>query len=383
MNAEPMSTESTVDKSDLPASLDDLDTPALVVDARRLEANVARAADVADREGLLLRPHAKTHKSLYLARRQVACGAAGLTVSKLDELAVLRDAGAASYLLAYPVVTAAKAARLVSLVRTTPSTLQVGVDSVVGARVLSSAATAADTVVEVVIEVDCGLRRCGVRPEEAAALAEAIAHMPGLRLAGVFTHAGHSYRAGSAAELSRIAAAEAAAVRLAAEGIRSAGIPCPVVGVGSTPTFLTPADRTGVTETHPGNYIFLDRTQVALGVATLDQCALSVVATVVSVGSGRAVVDAGSKVFGLDQGAHGVSLLTGFGEDPDRGVVLSWLSEEHGVIVDPGTRLAVGDRLRFVPNHACVTANLAREMYLVEDDQVLRRITVDAPGGGH
>ncbi|TBL33710.1 hypothetical protein EYA84_16940, partial [Verrucosispora sp. SN26_14.1] len=175
---------------------------------------------------------------------------------------------------------------------------------------------------------------------------------------------------------------EADAVRRAAAALRAAGTTCEVVSVGSTPTFLTAADRRGVTETRPGNYALLDRTQVALGVATLDQCALSVLCTVVSTGPGRAVVDAGSKVFGLDRGAHGVSVLDGYGEDPDRGAVLSWLSEEHGVVDDPSGRFHVGDRLRFVPNHACVAANLTRHLHFVDGDTVLETVTVAASGGG-
>ncbi|MFF0717796.1 alanine racemase [Micromonospora sp. NPDC003816] len=366
----------------VPRRLADLDTPAPLVEVPRLDANLRRGAEIADRDGLALRPHAKTHKTVEIARRQLATGATGLTVSKLDELDALRPSGAADYLLAYPVVTAVKADRLVALSTTTPARMLVGLDSPAGVHALSGAAIRAGVEIEVLIEVDSGLGRCGVEPDDAADLADLVTGRPGLRIAGVFTHAGHAYAARDAVHLARTAQSEADAVRRAAAALRAAGTTCEVVSVGSTPTFLTTADRRGVTETRPGNYALLDRTQVALGVATLDQCALSVLCTVVSTGPGRAVVDAGSKVFGLDRGAHGVSVLDGYGEDPDRGAVLSWLSEEHGVVDDPSGRFRVGDRLRFVPNHACVAANLTRHLHFVDGDTVLETVTVAASGGG-
>ncbi|WP_326553182.1 alanine racemase [Micromonospora sp. NBC_01813] len=378
----PTSVSVATTASTLPRRLVELDTPAPVVELPRLNANLARAATIADAAGLSLRPHTKTHKSVAIARRQLAAGAAGLTVSKLDELAALRAADAPSYLLAYPVVTRAKATRLVDLLQSIPADLQVGVDNPAGAAALSDAAQYAGATIDVLIEIDSGLGRCGVPPAAAADLAAALLRRPGLRLSGVFTHAGHAYRARDGAELSRIAQQEADAVRYAAGQLRAMGVACPVVSVGSTPTFLTPVDRTGITEARPGNYALLDRTQVALGVANLDQCAFSVICTVVSTGPGRAVVDGGSKVFGLDQGAHGVSLLDGYGEDPERGAMLSWLSEEHGVVADPAGRFEVGDRLRFVPNHACATANLAGHLYLVDGETVVDDVPVDAPGGG-
>ncbi|MGC5052416.1 alanine racemase [Micromonospora sp. DT48] len=366
----------------VPRRLADLDTPVTLVEVPRLAANLRRGADVADRDRLALRPHAKTHKTVEIARRQLSTGAAGLTVSKLDELDALRPAGATSYLLAYPLVSTVKTARLVELVAGTTARILAALDGPAGADALSAAATRAGITLDVLIEIDSGLGRCGVAPNVAADLAQMAASRPGLRIAGVFTHAGHAYGARDTAELARAAQQEVDAVRHAARDIRAAGTTCEVVSIGSTPTFLTRADRRGVTETRPGNYALLDRTQVALGVATLDQCALSVLCTVVSTGPGRAVVDAGSKVFGLDRGAHGVSLIDGYGEDPERGATLTWLSEEHGVVSDPSGRFAPGDRLRFVPNHACVAANLTRQLYFVDGDAVLDTVAVAAAGGG-
>lgn len=370
------------DLVDRPERVEHLDTPTVLVDEQRLERNLDRAAGRAADAGLALAPHLKTHKSRSLARRQLARGAAGLTVAKLDELGPMLDLGAGHLLLAYPVVSPVKAERLASFVSRTDSEIRMGLDSSTGAEALSSAAVRAGVTLPVLIEVDSGLGRCGVEPQDAGALARIAETLPGLVVRGVFTHAGHGYTATSPEHLERIAAEEANAVRRAAAALSAEGSTPEVISVGSTPTFFAEADRRGLTEVRPGNYVFFDRVQAALGVATLADCSLSVLCTVVSTRPGSAVVDAGSKVFGLDRGAHGTSSVTGFGVDLERGVELAWLSEEHGVIDDPDGALRIGDRLRFVPNHACVTANLARELVLVRGDRVVDVLTVDAPGGG-
>jgi len=360
-------------------TLDELDTPAVVVDLDRLERNIDAMSDRAAAWGVALRPHVKTHKSRELARRQIDAGAAGVSAAKLDE-AVAMAGVCDDVFVAYPVATDGKATRAAALAARV-GTLSVGLDHADAIGPLAAAARDAGRPLRVVIEVDCGLGRCGVEPSEAGALARLAMATGVLEVAGVFTHAGQAYRGAGVDDVIAAAQAEVAAVRAAAATLPDLGAD-PVVSVGSTPTSLVDVDRSGITEVRPGNYVFLDRTQVHLGVATLDRCALTVVATVISTQAGRAVIDAGSKVFALDRGGHGSASLDGYGVDVATGTTVSWLSEEHGVIDDPGARLRVGERLRIVPNHACVVTNLAAEIVGVRGGDVEATFSVDARGGG-
>jgi D-serine deaminase-like pyridoxal phosphate-dependent protein len=363
---------------------DTIDTPALIVDLDRLEANIAAMADHARRGGVALRPHVKTHKSVAIARRQLDAGAVGLTVAKLDEVEALVDGGIdTSILLAYQIVAAPKLARTIDLAARTR--LTVAVDSVEGARRLAAAASAAGLTLEVWVEIDSGLARCGVVPADAPALARVIADLDGLRLTGMFTHAGQSYGASSPAEVEAIAEAEARAVVDAAFATRAMGIDVETISAGSTPTARFLDAASGLTEIRPGTYVFYDALQVALGSAAPDQCALTIATTVISrPAPDRAVVDAGSKTFGLDKGAHSSSLLDDYGTLVGAEGRLNRLSEEHGTLdVPAGAAPAIGDRLRFIPNHVCSTANLGRRFYGVRAGIVEAIITIDASGGVH
>ena len=263
--------------------------------------------------GVALRPHFKTHKSVAIARRQLAAGAVGITVATLDEVEALVDGGVdAPILLAFQTVAAPKLDRAIRLAARVPLTL--AVDGPDGAARLAAAAGAVGLTVDVWIEIDSGLRRCGVLPADAPALARSVAGHPELRLSGMFTHAGQSYTARDRTEVAAIAAAEAAAVVDAATATRAIGIPIETVSAGSTPTAGFLDGSGGLTEIRPGTYVFYDALQVALGSAGADQCALSVAATVVSrPAPDRAVVDAGSKTMGLDKGAHSSDLLDATG----------------------------------------------------------------------
>jgi len=357
----------------------DVDTPALLIELDQLERNLAGMARLARQWNVSLRPHIKTHKSLALAKLQLSHSADGLSTAKLDEAEVMAEVSDDLF-VAYPIVSRAKAERVARLAATTKRFV-VGLDHEAGIEQLGAIAREADRPLKVLIEVDSGLGRCGVPPDGVGELARLANRSGWLEVAGVFTHAGHAYRATGADEVRATAGDEVRAALEAAESLPSSSEPY-VVSVGSTPTSLVDVDRTGITEVRPGNYIFMDRTQVSLGVAALDQCALTVLATVVSAQPGRAVIDAGSKVFGLDRGGHGVASIDGYGVDVLSGAVVSWLSEEHGVIDDPERRLEVGDRVRVVPNHACTATNLASRLWGVRDGVVETEFTVDVRGGG-
>ncbi|HEY2595877.1 MAG TPA: alanine racemase, partial [Chloroflexota bacterium] len=338
----------------MPQHLDDLDTPAVVVDLDRLEHNITRMARLAATAGVNLRPHTKSHKTAGIARRQLAAGSTGITVAKLDEAEAYLNEGVRDIFVANEIAGRRKLRRAAELQE--QGSVAVGLDSLAAARELSDAANERGVRIPLLIEVDTGLHRAGLPPGETVAdLAGRVAALPGVDLRGVFTHAGHAYAAPSRAEVERIAQDEARGVLESAEAMRLRGVACPVVSVGSTPTICAAGVLKGVTEIRPGNYVFFDRMQVALGVTTRETCAQTVLATVISRPTPeRIIVDAGSKTFALDKGAHGLEALDGFGEDVQNGLVLERLSEEHGILTTPAaSELAVGTRLRFLTNHAC------------------------------
>jgi D-serine deaminase-like pyridoxal phosphate-dependent protein len=365
--------------------LNGLDTPTLVVDLEVLERNVRTMARFASENGVSLRPHAKSHKTLGIARRQTDAGAVGLTVAKLDEADAFLAAGFSDLLVANEVVGPLKWRRLATL--NARGRVAVGVDALDVAAGIAAAAREIGVVVPVLVEVDTGLHRAGTQPGEPTfALAEQLARLEGVDLRGVFTHAGHAYAAASVEEVRRIGRDEGELLVQTAQLLRARGLPCPVVSVGSTPTAFTAGSVSGVTEVRAGNYVFYDRMQVALGSARLEDCSLSVLSTVISrPAPDRAVIDAGSKTFALDRGAHGLDALRGYGLDRSIGVVVDRLSEEHGILQltsDDDQRVRVGTRLRVVPNHACTVANLAETLVGVRDGVVTEVLPVLVRGGG-
>ncbi|HOY65405.1 MAG TPA: alanine racemase [Candidatus Ozemobacteraceae bacterium] len=347
-------------------------TPVALVDEAVLGRNVRSAASFAAAHGIALRPHIKTHKCPTIARMQLEAGAAGITCATVDESAAFIEAGFHDIFIAYPIVGAGRLdllKRLCSLARIT-----VGIDAPEHIALLAALDLVAP--LRVRIEIDCGHHRCGLPPGPAVvALAAAVSAAKGLVFDGVFTHAGHVYAATNTEKIRETALAEGAAVVEAARIIREAGIPCPQVSIGSTPTWRISGIMPGVTEARPGNYVYHDAIQVGLGVATLGDCAFTVLTTVIAVYADRFVVDAGSKALGLDKGAHGIELLKGYGfvltEDgtPMPDWVPARLSEEHGIVpLSPESpRPRIGDRLQIIPNHSCAAANLFASVTFASD----------------
>jgi D-serine deaminase-like pyridoxal phosphate-dependent protein len=358
-------------------ALSDLPTPAVVVDLDRVERNVAAMAQRARAAGVKLRPHAKTHKVPEIARIQKAAGAVGLAVAKTSEAEVFADAGFDDLFVAFPVVGADKAERLLALARRVR--LAVGVDSVEGASLLAAPFHAASLTLEVMLKVDVGLHRVGVAPEAAADVAGRIAGLPGVRLRGVFTHAGHAYSGATPDAVADVGRSEGEILAAVASSLVRAGVGPLEVSVGSTPTARHAMQVAGVTECRPGNYVYHDASQVSLGTCGLDDCGLTVLATVVSAPApGRAVLDAGSKTLSSDplRPREG-----GFGWILGGASRLARLSEEHGVIdVAPGEAFRVGQRVRVLPNHACVVSNLHDFVTVARGDRVQGRFRVAARG---
>lgn len=342
----------------MPSALTALPTPFAVVDLPRLERNVAAMADRTAELGIALRPHAKTHKSVEVARLQVAAGAAGLTVATVGEAVAFAEAGFDDLVIAYPLWVDAPRRTALRGLLDSGVRLAVGCDSAEAAAGLAGFAGS----LEVLIEVDSGHRRTGVVPSEAGALADAVAGL-GLPVRGAFTFPGHAYspdgRAAAASD-------EAAALAVAGEALRSVGVADPVLSGGATPSLPYLGAGTA-TETRPGVYVFGDAQQWELGSCAPEDIALTVHATVVSRRPGQVVLDAGSKVIGADR----ASWATGFGrllDHPEARVVQ--LSEHHAVVAwDAAEPLpSLGTRVRVVPNHVCTAVNLVDVLHAVAPD---------------
>lgn len=359
----------------------DIDTPALLIDLDGVEKNLGAMQKKADAAGALLRPHIKAHKIPELARTQIQMGAVGVTAAKVSEAEVMADAGIKDIFIANQIVTATKLKQLVALSKR--ANISVGLDSPAGAKILSDVFSAAKEKIDYVIEIDSGLNRCGLLPgRPAVELFKTIKHLPGLRFKGIFTHAGQAYGKQTLEEVKDVSRLESQTMVETANRFKDLGVQPEVVSVGSTPTMRVWEGCAGVNEIRPGNYIFLDAIQIALGVAEPQACALTVLATVTSrPAHDRAVVDAGSKVFALDKGAHGKEMLKGFGIVLNKKAVLERLSEEHGVmLLDSNEKLEIGETVRIIPNHACTVINLSDKAYGIRGGKVETELIIAGRG---
>jgi len=346
-------------------TLELIDTPVVTIDLDVMDQNIARLQSYLSLHGLRNRPHVKTHKIPSIARMQVAAGAAGITCQKLGEAEVMAEGGLDDILLTYNVLGEAKLERLVALADRI--SLTVTVDHADIAAELSQAMRRAGLMLPVLIECDTGGRRCGVQtPAEAVELAQAITRLPGLILRGLMTYP--------------TAPASGAFMGETIHLLKARGIPVDVVSGGGTPGVWKVHEIPGFTEHRAGTYVYNDRNTVAAGAATLSDCAMRIMATVVSRPTpDRAILDAGSKTLAADlgQGVAGHGLIV---EYPD--AVLAALSEEHGHVDLSLCRRApnIGERVSIVPNHACVVSNLHNEVYGVRGGRVDVVWPVDARG---
>lgn len=370
--------------------LSQLRTPCVLIDTARVERNLERLQSAVNSRGLRLRPHAKTHKSIDLAKRQIARGAVGICCAKLGEAEVFAAAGVDDIRLPYP-LNPVNAERVLELLDRTR--LSFIVDHMAVAEGWSEAMLRAGRAVEVLVKVDVGFHRCGIDParEDAAEFVARIAELPGLTFRGLLSHAGHGYGATSEAQIRGIAEAEAETMSALAEAVRAKGIEVAEISVGATPTVRYSVAQEGLTELRPGNYIYFDRTQVSLGAAAWDDCALTVLARVVTKpASDRIILDSGSKTLTNDL-ARGFAPAPGYGavlrsitgvQSPDHSLIVERLSEEHANVRVTGVAHALepGDLVRIVPNHSCVVSNLVDTAWLVDGEQVLERLDITARG---
>jgi D-serine deaminase-like pyridoxal phosphate-dependent protein len=358
----------------------ELETPCLVVDSDVLQRNIDRMAAVARDAHVALRPHVKTHKTPAVGHRQLAAGAAGITVAKVGEAEVFAEAGFTDVLIGYQIVGDAKVRRLTDLAQRIAVTTCV--DSIAAAQGLSTEAERQGVVLRLLLDVDTGLHRTGCQPADAVAIGTAIGELPGVSLAGVFSFAG--YPLGDPALEARIAWSRKdaeTAVAVAAD-LRSAGLDATTVSVAGTVSAPHAAQVAGVTEIRPGTYAFGDMNYTRLGAQTVDECALRIRTTVVGrPAEDRAVLDAGTKVLSSDK-AVAVPVHV-FGHLPDHpSSLISRAWEEHAVVELASTDrwLQVGDVVEVIPNHACVVTNLADVWHEVRDGIVLASHAVAARG---
>lgn len=347
-----------------------LNTPAAIVDATRMARNIVRMQQRVAGLGPRFRPHVKTTKCLEIVRQQLAAGAAGITVSTLKEASEFFAAGIDDIL--YAVCIAPNKLDQALALRRAGCKLTLLVDSIASAQALVDKGRAAGHAFAAMIEIDTDGHRSGVQPDDAALIAIGrLLHEGGAVLSGVLTHAGSSYDLDTPEALAQMAEQERSGCVRAAERLRAAGLPCPEVSVGSTPTALSAASLDGVTEVRAGVYVFFDLVMANSGVCALDDLALSVLTTVIGhqPGKGWAIVDAGWMAMSRDRGTQRQKIDYGYGAVCTAdghllpGYTVTGANQEHGIVSksdgtrsdDIVARFPVGSQLRILPNHACAT----------------------------
>ena len=360
-------------------TIQDIETPAIVIDLDIMERNLSRVADYAREHGLRLRPHTKTHKIPALGRRQIELGAVGLTVAKVGEAEVMLESGTPDLLVAYPTIGRSKLERLTAAARRARVT--VALDSLFAARQLSDAARQAQVSIGVLAEFDAGMGRVGVAPgEELVQLMTGIERLPWLSLEGIAFYPGHIRDAAEEGE--QQVRKLSALLEKTLSGLRRSGFQPGIVSGGSTPSLFHSHKIAGLTEIRPGTYIFNDKNTAVSGAAGYEDCAASIHVTVVSTARpGQMIIDGGSKTFSSDRlGAAGEATFGYLVEAPE--AVFHKMNEEHGYIDlrRCSREFAVGDRVRIIPNHICAAMNLHEQVYGVRGGRVEQVWRVEGRG---
>ena len=358
-------------------TIDDLPTPVLILDRAILRRNLKRMSERLTKAGVMLRPHLKTAKSVQVGRMAVEGHDGRITVSTLAEARYFTEGGFKDILYGVGIIPSKLAA--ITELRHKGVNLRVVTDNLAVAKAIAAAAKDGDTF-SVLIEIDSGAGRAGLPWPEMPGLldiARVLHEAPGVDLAGVMTHAGHSYHESTPDGIARVAEQERQAIVGAAEKLRAAGIPCPIVIGGSTPTATHSRDFTGITEMRPGVYVFNDLDQEFIGSCGAGDLALWVLASVIGHYPHRnqMLIDAGALALSKDISAQEFQPKVGFGsiaDAPARNMAVVECSQEHGFVAAddpiPYGNIPVGTRLRVLPNHACITAAAYDRYYVVDSD---------------
>jgi D-serine deaminase-like pyridoxal phosphate-dependent protein len=346
-----------------------IQTPALIVDEKIYDDNISAMQDLLEGKSLKLRPHYKSHKCAEIARQQIADGAIGMTCAKLDEAIDLCDSGIEDILIANQIVDKKKISRLASLAL--DCRLTVCVDSEENVQDINTAASLVGSTVHCLIEYEIGMERCGVSTkEEVAKLAEIISSCSNLVFDGIQAYAGHISHEVSFDERRELTEKNALKIKELISYLGERGIEVKTLSGGSTGTSLIKADMGLYTELQAGSYLFMDSTYRELDLPFKNS--LFILATVVSVNDRLAVIDAGVKSCGIDQG---MPECVGFS------VSHIVASEEHLQLHNPSKKFKIGDKVLLIPGHCCSTVNLHEKLYFVRDNKVTRRVAVTARGG--
>jgi len=348
--------------------LTDIETPALVLDAAKMDRNIARMRAHLAQLGVAFRPHVKTSKAIDVVKRMISTPAGPITVSTLKEAEYFLAHGVTDMLYAVA-ITPNKLDHALRLLRA-GARLKLILDSEEAARAVVARGRESGVAFEVLIEIDCDGHRSGIKPDAPELLGVGrLLHEGGAVLAGVMTHAGSSYNCTSVAAIRQMAEQERSRAVHCAQRLRSAGLPCPTVSVGSSPTATYAQDLSGVTEVRAGVFVFFDLVMAGIEVCGEDDIALSVLATVIGHQRDRGwiITDAGWMAMSRDRGTakqrvdQGYGLVCDVHGRPIEGLIMSEANQEHGVIAhrsgDPAQtpELPVGTLLRILPNHACAT----------------------------
>jgi D-serine deaminase-like pyridoxal phosphate-dependent protein len=358
-------------------------TPALILDRAALQRNLDAMHLRMKSHGVALRPHLKTAKSAEIAKYAVAGQAGGITVSTLAEAEYFLDHGFRDILYAVGILPA-RLDRVAALAKA-GADIKIITDSVETARQISERNSSDSTIFQLLIEIDSGEGRAGVLPDgpEFMEIAKIADTAPNMALAGVLTHAGHSYNARTIEEIRAVAEQERSKITGAAQRLRDAGLPCPIVSAGSTPTAVHAQNLEGVTEMRPGVFVFNDLKQLSIGACARENLALSVLASVIGPNrhKGHILLDTGALALSKDISAHDEHPEVGYGEVCDaesleslNGLFVAAVSQEHGIVpVGDDTvfdRLPIGTQVRILPNHACITAAGYAHYDVLEDGRI-------------
>lgn len=362
-------------------NLNEIETPGLLIESSILKNNISLMQKRCNEKGVKLRPHIKTHKMPRIAKMQLEEGAIGIAVAKLAEAEVFASEGFDDIQIANIIIGEKKIERL-SKLNSKVKNLSVCVDSFDGIKQLSQRFDGQNQILKVIIEVDSGLGRSGLKEKtEILNLVNEIEKCPGLSFEGLLTHAGQVYSAENFEEIKNIAKFEVEFICDLARFLRKNEKKVNILSIGSTPSANAYDSLDDITEIRPGNYVFNDMIQVSLGVAKIEQCALSILASVISKSTNdRLIIDAGSKSLHTDRGAHGNEKIKTFGFVLGKKCSMFRLSEEHGFIYYKEENFCIGEKIRIIPNHACAVCNLFDFAYLVDKDRVIDVIPISARG---
>jgi len=399
-----------------------LNTPVFLLDLDILEDNIRTYQKAADDNKKELWPMTKTHKSTEIALLQQDAGAKGFLCGTLDECEMLVSAGIINIMYAYPIVSEPNISRIIKLSKTCNFLLRI--DDAMQAKILNEHARNAKVFLNFTVIINSGLDRFGIEPNDAGEFLKSVKPFKNLVFKGFCTHPGHVYGANSYEEVVLIAKEETEAIESALRGLakrqvgekqtadvekletgaeqateaeaesrlfagaeaESARLKAEsqpeFIGTGSTPTYHMVVNNAKINKFHPGNYVFMDNIQISLGIAKEENCALTVLATVVSnPRNGTYIIDAGSKCLGLDKGAHGSSNITGFGLVKGRkDITIDRLSEEVGIITCEQGILNIGDKIEIIPNHSCSSANMTSYYICKRGETVAATFKVDMRG---